>query len=427
MKRILLGLLALVGLRMEPILAQRPVNWVHGLNAAADFWAAEQTLFNAERQINGGTNGDFFTGDGVPNFANRVFNNTVTGGTALAIGHSMGGLAIRELVRQNSTVYQGIIVCGSPLRGAKIMNSFQNGAVGQAIDNGGWQVVRGPLSSFGIEAYLIGGYSVNFIIQALHGIFGPNYINQNQTYGAQTVNDLAENSGYMQSINTFSSPTPRVYIWGNENSPVHWRLLSSTRRYNQNDAWVNGEDQGWPTTISTISDVYLAGFITNAALAVINAIALNAGMAIYYGWVAFEWKAGWDYLRKNSESDWASLIGAESNYVYNVSTYITNTCSNEYYYGTCGQFQDPIVRQACQNSCFQTVSYSYGFAVQAGSDGQVSGASQRADATQWEVSAADQYEAVGVNHIEMRGHTNMTTQFRRIFDRADPFFSTPLR
>jgi pimeloyl-ACP methyl ester carboxylesterase len=431
MKRILLGLLALAlaWLNMEPIWAQRPVNWVHGLNAAPRFWANEQALFNAERRINGGSNEWYNTDNGVVDLATNVLNdpNTITGGTALAIGHSMGGLAVREQIRQNPANYQGVILCGAPLRGAKIMNSFQSGAVEQAINNGGWQVLRGPLSSYGITTYMIGAVVVNGIVPALKEIFNWNYVNHNQTYGAQTVNDLAENSGYMQGINTVTSPTPRVYIWGNENSPVHWRLLSSTKKYNHNEAWGNGEDQGMPTTISNVSDIYLASFITNSALAITYALALAPGPAIYFGWMAFEWKAGWDYLRKNSESDWASLIGAENGYVYNVSTYVTNTCSNEYYYGTCGQFQDPTIRQACQNNCFQTVSYNYGFAVQAGSDGQVSGASQRADATQWQVPAGDQYEAVGVNHIEMRGHTNMTTQFRRVFDRTDLIFTTPLR
>ncbi len=428
MKTILFFLsFALIGLSVQPLMGQHPVNWVHGLNADAEFWASEQALFIAERRIVGGTNNGYNNNAGVGAFANNVQNATNTGGNSLAIGHSMGGLAVREVIRQNSAAYQGIILCGAPLRGARIMNSFQNGSVDEAIENGGWQVVRGPLAHFGIRTYLVGGLVANAIVPGLREIFDFNYINYNQTYGAPTVDDLAENSGYMQGINTFSSPTPRVYIWGNENSPVHWRLLASTRRYGNNQNWEDGEDQQLPNTISTVSDVYLAFFITNSVAAVAFAIALDPLHAAYHGWAAFEWKAGWDYLRKNSESDWASLIGAESGYVYNVSTYVTNVCSNEYYYGTCGQYQDPIVRQACQNSCFQTVSYTYSFASQSGSDGQVSGASQRADATQWQVPDADRYEATGVNHIEMRGHTNMTTQFRNVFNRTDPAFNTPPR
>lgn len=273
----------------------------------------------------------------------------------------------------------------------------------------------------GFAAYIVAGVAADALIPKLREIFRNDFIG---TYGEDTIDDLAEGSEYMNDIRTFSSPTPRVYIWGNENSPIHWRLLSSTLRQNNNQGWQNGEDQEWADIARNFADVYEANAIANAAASVAAAIALNPS-AVYFAWVSLEWKAGRDYIRTTSESDWANLIGAESGYVYNSSTYVTNVCTNEYYYGTCGQYQDPLVRQACQNNCFQTVSYTYTFAVQSRSDGQVAGYSQRADASQWQVPAQNQYEAVGVNHIEMRGHSNMTGRLRDVFDRNDPAFNIP--
>lgn len=96
----------------------------------------------------------------------------------------------------------------------------------------------------------------------------------------------------------------------------------------------------------------------------------------------------------------------------------------EFYYGTCHSAPDP---QACYNSCWQQVTVNYSYAVQSGSDGVVAGYSQRGDWTIWSVGGGEHYEAVGVNHLEMRGHDNMTARFRDVFNRQDPVFNTPTR
>ena len=64
-------------------------------------------------------------------------------------------------------------------------------------------------------------------------------------------------------------------------------------------------------------------------------------------------------------------------------------------------------------------NYTYRYALQGGSDGLVAAPSQRGEWTQWQVGAGDLYEATGVNHNEMRGHPQMSAQFRRVFDRSD--------
>ena len=69
-------------------------------------------------------------------------------------------------------------------------------------------------------------------------------------------------------------------------------------------------------------------------------------------------------------------------------------------------------------ACWAPITYTYRYALQGGSDGLVTAPSQRGDYTIWSLNESDLYEATGVNHIEMRGHTNATTQFRRIFDKS---------
>ncbi|TAF93565.1 MAG: hypothetical protein EAZ32_18205 [Cytophagia bacterium] len=398
---------------------QKGVSWVHGLNSNDTFWANSRALFEAERgQINALNSNNFSYGtrNGVDNFANQVPGNQI------GIGHSMGGLAVRQATRRPNGAFEGIIACGAPLRGAKIMNSFQSGAVDNTITSGGWTMVRGPSAQFGFASYIIAGVAANALIPAWFNIFGTNWVNYNDQYGAQTVTDLAENSNYMNAINGDGSEKPvRAYIWGNENSPVHWRVLSSTSRYNSNQNWQPDDDTQWVDVANTFADVYFASFVVNSAAAVASAVSLNLGGLAYFTWVAFEWKAGSDYIRGQSESDWAWLIGADQNYVNNTFTYTEFVCTYQHYYNECYQIglNNPQAGQVCRDACWQPVSYTYRYAVQAGSDGMVSGPSQRAEWTQWQVTNNDLYEAVGVNHMEMRGHVNMNARFRDVFDRPD--------
>jgi hypothetical protein len=235
---------------------------------------------------------------------------------------------------------------------------------------------------------------------------------------------LSEGSIYINNINNYSGAKPtRAAIWGNENSPVHWRLASSTMRYNSNQNWQANEDENLVNVANAFADIYFAKFVTNATAAVISAISLNAGGFAYSTFVAFEWKAGSDYLRGQSESDWATLIGADQAYLPNSATVTTTqfTCSYQHYYNECSQLgvTNPAAAELCRNACWAPITYTYRYALQGGSDGLVAAPSQRGDYTEWSLGAGDLYEATGVNHAEMRGHTNMSTQFRRIFDRGD--------
>ena len=38
-----------------------------------------------------------------------------------------------------------------------------------------------------------------------------------------------------RAINAYYTTTPRISIWAQENSPVHWRMISSATSGNEND------------------------------------------------------------------------------------------------------------------------------------------------------------------------------------------------
>ncbi len=413
-------IVVLMALTITTTLAQQKgISWVHGLKSTRDFWQPYKNLFEAERsQINkAGSNNDLYmTNLGVQIMADVVPSNNI------GIGHSMGGLAVRQASRRSGTPFQGLITCGSPLRGAKIMNSFKDGTVDNAIGAAVTAVLRGPIAQFGgIGSYVIAGTAANALIPLWHNVFGTNFINYNASYGTSTVNDLAEGSPHMNSINNDPNTKPtRAYIWGNENSPVHWRLISSYMR-GSDKPWLPNEDLACVNIVNSFSDAYFAFFVLNAGNAVANAIYLNLGATAYFTWVAFEWKAGSDYLRGQSESDWAYMIGADQAYLTNSITTTQFNCSYYHYYNECSQLgvTNPAAAQLCRDACWAPITYTYRYALQGGSDGLVAAPSQRGDYTTWSLGSGDLYEATGVNHIEMRGHTNMTTQFDRIFGRVD--------
>jgi hypothetical protein len=81
----------------------------------------------------------------------------------------------------------------------------------------------------------------------------------------------------------------------------------------------------------------------------------------------------------------------------------------------------------CLSSCNnRLVTREIRIPIQQGSDGTVAAYSALAQDTPWEVPATEQYQVEGCNHMEMRGHPNMTVQLERVFDRrTDLIFNVP--
>src|SRR5690606_13919257 len=124
-----------------------------------------------------------------------------------------------------------------------------------------------------------------------------------------------------------------------------------------------------------------------------------------------------------SESYWAGLIGAHgtSYYAGTIETY-ENQCDLPQYEECFGE--GPITVE-CDDCTLIPVTYSIWLPTQTGSDGLVAVYSQLAEGTPWAVSTDRTYQAVNVNHMEMRGHTQMTGELNKCFNRTD-FFQTAL-
>lgn len=122
--------------------AIRPVHWVHGMGSNGGLWDDYRTLFQTQRRIDAtsSTNANYATNAGVVAMSNDIRAVITDNANGIVFGHSMGGVALREVARfdaVNSTNnFGGFITAGSPLIGAKIFNSIASGLAESSILNG---------------------------------------------------------------------------------------------------------------------------------------------------------------------------------------------------------------------------------------------------------------------------------------------------
>ncbi|MGF1636802.1 MAG: esterase/lipase family protein, partial [Cyclobacteriaceae bacterium] len=319
------------------LIAQRDVIWQHGLSDSDAFWRNYAAEFEGTRNIRS-TNVRFNSENGVRNMANLVAAGTPNGANNIGIGHSMGGVVLREVQNQiNPNHVGGIITVGSPLNGARISNTMTNGEFRGYISHGINELTKGPAREvFGISYIILRVGTRAFTGRALQEILldevGFDNLILNE-FGNASSNDLAENSAYMNQARNYNMNIPRISIFGNENSPVHYRLASTT---------IGQPDNHFPDIIRQSRGVYNAFYIKNVAtfFNIIN-ISKAAG-----------WKAGRDYLDNGSEKGWNNLTGA-TRVERRQSCFEDWVCGDDY---SC--FQNIVTYEdylECEELCYTTI------------------------------------------------------------------------
>jgi len=305
MKKIIyLLIISVFAVKAVDVTAQnRNVAWVHGLGEGSLAWYHYESIFNNERNINS-RNGSFNTGYSINSAASELYNylpNSWKGNSRnIGIGHSMGGLMIRATDRNHTNFaekkFGGYITVATPNYGAPIANSLQDGSVQQAKDHGLEMLTAGPNT---ISPIL--GITITEMVNASVG----NDLAPNPS--ANIINELEEGSAVIASINNYTNNVnpniPRISVWANENSPVHWRLASSARY---------GDDTTIPDQIRIAKTVYIAMDAINYLMGVSCTIGgfWNPwcwGVAASYFYTAAQWRKGFRWLN-DSENIWNALI-----------------------------------------------------------------------------------------------------------------------
>ena len=438
----------------------RNVLWAHGLGNDVHFWDRQSS--NAHRNYRISFSGFTHpTNEGVQKYANRLRQdaNPIKGNRTIGVGHSLGGVALRQANKDDNSLFGGIITVGSPLDGARLVNAVISGEADRFVRQSLDILQRGPILSksrtwrqklkdsflnpipspfsilwpsnfirlFGNNRFLKGTQKLaDNANKAIFDRFNPNN---------PSVRDLAENSSYLNSIRNFQSSQAKIIAWGNEDSPVLVRLMASGIT---NDKIPN----------KMILDAY--NWVGNRYRVEANSI--NANPSWWSGcWWGCKWRrraekeawhAGYDYLRRGSEIAWNELTGArhleeytttELTYVCDgdlrdpfqmIPFYQQSGCSYGFYYNP----YSPYSYTSC-NPCrweYRTVTGHRW--VNNPSDGMIKASSQKGEVSNWHGGERKFVRLDGVNHMEMGVHEQSDKLFSDAFEgKHGDFFRTDRR
>ena len=452
----------------QVVTVDRNIIWVHGLKGSQASWAHYDNVFEAERKINTvrGTHDTDHGLDDAANGATSWVNTTLAGGahnsTNMAIGHSMGGLIIREMDRTttgSNKQFGGFITVDTPNKGAYIANSILNGTAANAISSTCNSLLAGPNAS-GWTGSLFNDISPSDYCDLMGASFPSSFIT------TATAQSIAEGSSDINTLASYNSSLPRIAIWGQENSPVHWRMVSSMIRENPNltdNATLNnvlaaisqGNDSWFITVANVSKGIYntmrifytvQGNFCSTWPMTWVPGCA-SAASSKYYK--AAQWNKGKNWFT-NSEALWTSVIGGTQTTTTTYTTLEWVPCPDDFYppyipQGVQGNeeayqkridpYNDgPLPRNIdpCEDGEGEwvEVTHTTTTTVNHPTDGVVTKYTQKMTG----VSASNTFEIPGANHFEVRDMSDspqgdLTKQtFDAIFNRGvNNFFHTESR
>ena len=199
---------------------QQNVTFLHGIGGSPGQWSkAEQEMkrtfkFNSRRE---GYNSSI----AIPTIAQQERNNILP--SSVVVGHSMGGLVAREMVRQYGTSrVKALITAGTPHQGAQVVNEMRDGTLEYAVNlwssdlAEGWYFMGGLL-----------GNGLGSIIRAA-GVYGAEQVGN--LYNNPGGDDLKVGSSFIRSINSSPQrtlPSAHYTIYGAEDAYELPRLAGS--------------------------------------------------------------------------------------------------------------------------------------------------------------------------------------------------------
>jgi triacylglycerol esterase/lipase EstA (alpha/beta hydrolase family) len=401
---------------LNVIAQDRNVAWIHGLDGNANSWKHYNQIFDKERNLNS-LRTTYNTDNGITYSTNKVIGSMNTrykdnakganNPRNLGIGHSMGGLMLRDADRitaNGTKKFGGYITVASPNYGAPIANSLLNGSVQNAAENACNKLTDGPLSQLIPVPF---NFLSDLSTDVLCNIFIDNNLIQSFQGSPVTNKDLRVGSPTIDAINDYDTNLPRISIWAEENSPVHWRMLSSQ---------MFGNDTDLVKIAKSVRAVYDGFYIYNKSKAVVSGVLgfFNPyiwGFTALYGYRATQWKKGRNWI-DDSENIWSSLIKTtrrEKQTYWALTSVFGGVWTGDNTIGSLGLSWK-------QHTRFISVNYP--------SDGLLPQYTQELQ----DIPIGNRYKVQGANHTEVR---NMTTDgngvdetkdvFDDIFDREDWF------
>ena len=434
--------------------AQKQVDFIHGLNGNWTTWNYYNDLDYKYYSANF-RNIDYKSKGTINTIADKIYkdNNYKNKSSRIGVGHSMGGLLIKQLVKNDANAYGGFITIGTPHAGARIANALDNGRAKDffkrtknkimtpvtlgfwlttldLIDLSKWSFSPAWLYNFkdffnilgagfsGLGALVTGAFYI--VGDVLIDVFLPIIINKFAGAGGLR-NDLKENSALTNSLTDIRSITgkyniPMIAIYGEERDRAMYRLIAG--KTNENEML---------GTFTSITNVYFAISTVCYTNATINAVVAGYNFwnpwAWYYAakaaagyYVGYRFNDSGHYLKNDIHSDWSTLIGAyrteERSY-----TYVEWDCPKQEYRGRDDHWSndyrtndDIYFNGPCYRGQRRKVTVSWTVYIRESSDGLLHKTTQTA------LPGALKLDAQGANHLEQTKHPNVKERLEQIFN-----------
>lgn len=420
----------LLSLSFNLVGQNRPVYWIHGLNDSPDIWDIYAPRFQQQRRLFSITP-DYVNNNGVINAENNMDNFVPANNQNFLIGHSLGGLVAREYVRQNNSAANAILTIGTPHNGAFIANNVRNGNAAREINAGIAEMTSGPfaegkslvsnlLGVFGLPGFIASRWANKKIDEMTEDFFATA---REEVDGflagvnTQSLVDLSVGSTYLAGLNGAGNPVPVANIVCEENDRPGFRLANAALNRPENSGLHTYDDGDLIRAADKVNGVYKTFRIYHDVRKF--TFPLRYG---HHNRLANKWKRGEDFINSGFNNAHARLVGSVRT-ERRTSTQWVQECN------TIGSgcnlqrserlipIEDCLIPTDPENCRWVQKTIVTYVTVTETSDGQVTNATQRTAG----VPNGNVYRAVGVNHLEVGNHVQMTQRLNEVFNRNDQF------
>lgn len=249
---------------------------------------------------------------------------------------------------------------------------------------------------------------------------------------------MSVGSAELATINGFNSTKPLVTLWGNEQSPVHWRFLSSLQpanrpvNINPDPIAYTDMDVQFVNTMNTLQTIEGTIAAVSFSASLINLIYWNFYQAAAWAYVGVQWAEGATWIM-NSESGWNELTGSNGWVTLPVEVDDIFVCNTEIRdllrdwkdgFITFAQFEAAVDALTNDPNCYESGTIMSTVPINGESDGLVN---QYTAAVS--LNCHTELEIEEANHQELVNHPSARNVFDGIFDHTIPcvdlFFLTP--
>jgi pimeloyl-ACP methyl ester carboxylesterase len=418
-------------LRAQTDTTNRALYWVHGLNEDAEFWTLYKNHFNQQFQTQGYTP-IYISKDSIPLLASyTIFKigdfvdpfKIYSERKPILIGHSMGGLVSRVIVRDfspsttisgNPKDWGGIISVGTPHLGAPLLTNLKDGLLDKFIAHAESEMATTFILTYtaleildDIQLILISkalGSTLRLAIdnKILYPLKNAMLAANVKNLEEDCVRDLTPASAFLLNLNrTVPNPViPSIGIFGSANWQSHLRIGSSVLNPPAQIAIDQAKDDELPKKARILSNTYRnVASAKNAQIA--NLIAANSidpyswGIQKILEWSSSHFTRAANFIDYGEQIDWANLIGS--------SRVVTRT------------YQVAVASGTLENSQWNT-SIPLTHTLVEVNDGIVPKASQLFPGSQFPA-----LEAKGANHLIQGNHINVRRALEGIFNNPRQF------